>query len=625
MSRWRRGFVTSVLFPSPPSSYTIDSFPGELVWVPGACNWPDAKAAKSGTRAASVGAAHRPDETVPCLLLLFESARFLLIFFHSNAEDLGRCRWFCHFLRDQFQVHVLAVEYPGYGVCPGSATREGVLANAHAALQFATQGLRLPLDQIKVFGRSIGTGPALALASRFKLAGLILVTPFVSIQALFRDRVGPLSLLVEEWFENGDAMKEVQSPTMIIHGRADMIIPYHHSEELYRACPARKLLINPAGMEHNTNLTSDVSFLILPMFRFFSLPDYSFEDLEVPSWAFDKRRSPLYEQPEVNSCGAVEAAINGTFPGTGFTCAPEGDDEPIDQEASFIGAPAWGSNADHQSLPVPEGAQDFVVPAAHQTVSAKMLIVGPARAAATAAAAGSPAGAGSNADASESPAVLTHPTVRHAYSATKRRYDFGRCGAALVVKAPGGAGEEVAVDAAGALRRNSLGHRTSATRVPQHDHSHRSAGGRSFDGAMSQARGVDEPFPRQEKAAHERGMTPPTPQLYLKGASVGMGAKALAGIRKAPRPRLGSPVLPLLGDTTAAEIEDPFAIGMWSTLAAGKAIAMGRRPPPLRASVDEPVVEPPDWCLDVPNDEPSFGSIPTMPETQTLRQSSDSE
>ena len=39
-------------------------------------------------------------------------------------QDLGRCRWFCLFLRDQFQVHVLAVEYPGYGVCPGTTSRE---------------------------------------------------------------------------------------------------------------------------------------------------------------------------------------------------------------------------------------------------------------------------------------------------------------------------------------------------------------------------------------------------------------------------------------------------------------------------------------------------------------------
>merc|ERR1719491_1613016 len=149
MSHWPHAFVTRLLFPVPQPSYTIDSFPGELIWVPrGPVIDPDCEVA-NGVQS---------QESTPCLLLPYESARFLIIFFHSNAEDLGRCRWFCLFLRDQFQVHVLAVEYPGYGVCPGQTTREAVMANAHAALQFATQALKLPLERVKLFGRSIGCG-----------------------------------------------------------------------------------------------------------------------------------------------------------------------------------------------------------------------------------------------------------------------------------------------------------------------------------------------------------------------------------------------------------------------------------------------------------------------------------
>ena len=36
-------------------------------------------------------------------------------------------------------MHVLAVEYPGYGVCPGVATGPSVMENAFSALHFATQ------------------------------------------------------------------------------------------------------------------------------------------------------------------------------------------------------------------------------------------------------------------------------------------------------------------------------------------------------------------------------------------------------------------------------------------------------------------------------------------------------
>jgi hypothetical protein len=50
-----------------------------------------------------------------------------------------------------------------------------------------------------ICGRSIGTGPAIKLTSLFRFAGVILVTPFMSIGELFKDRVGPFSKLVEEW------------------------------------------------------------------------------------------------------------------------------------------------------------------------------------------------------------------------------------------------------------------------------------------------------------------------------------------------------------------------------------------------------------------------------------------
>eukprot|EP00747_Dinoflagellata_sp_TGD_P023469 gnl/TRDRNA2_/TRDRNA2_129826_c0_seq1.p1 gnl/TRDRNA2_/TRDRNA2_129826_c0~~gnl/TRDRNA2_/TRDRNA2_129826_c0_seq1.p1 ORF type:complete len:394 (-),score=82.83 gnl/TRDRNA2_/TRDRNA2_129826_c0_seq1:101-1282(-) len=125
-------------------------------------------------------------------------------------------------------------------------------------------------------------------------------------------------------------MSQVTSPTMIIHGRKDVLIPCRHGEALYSACPTRKLFVNPAAMEHNTNLTTDITYLIMPMFRFFALPDYSFTDLEVPAWAYDKRRSPLYVRPvqQVVSHGHMppSAGKHG-----GNILIPDGDDDDVPQ------------------------------------------------------------------------------------------------------------------------------------------------------------------------------------------------------------------------------------------------------------------------------------------------------
>lgn len=284
-----RGLVSRILFPAPPPSYDVDSFPHDLIWVP--------KTTVARPEDSSV--CPPIEDCVPCLLLTYPSARFLIIFFHSNAEDLGRCHGFCCYIRDQFQVHVLAVEYPGYGICPGVPSGETVMENAMAAMRFVTDTLQWPLDSIKVFGRSIGTGPAIGLASVFSLAGLVLVTPFLSVQDLFRDRVGPLASFVEEWFPNSDSAPKITSPTMIIHGQRDELISCRHGESIYELLRPRKLLISPPEMEHNTNLLTNLQFFVLPMFQFFALPDYAFQDLHVPAWAFDKRRSPFYIRPGI--------------------------------------------------------------------------------------------------------------------------------------------------------------------------------------------------------------------------------------------------------------------------------------------------------------------------------------
>lgn len=372
----------SVLFPCPAPSYAIDSFPGELIWVP----------KKIGESLEELEDDWE-QEHVPCLLLTCESARFLVIFFHSNAEDLGRCRWFCLFLRDQFQVHVLAIEYPGYGVCPGVATHDAVMENANAALTFVTDVLNLPLNRVKLFGRSIGTGLALQLAAKHEVAGLILVTPFRSVRLLFQDKIGPLAMLVEEWFSNDEAILKVTSPTMIIHGRRDMLVPWTHGEALYNSCTARKLFINPAQMEHNTNLTTDISFLIVPMFRFFTLPDYIFQELKVPQWIFDKRRSPYYVRPLAEVCSYRQVPLEtGKVGGIDMPGGDNEADTPVD------------ADQDAQSLSRLETFRHRPVQTIRPFPRENMML--------------------RTRTIPRSDDPMTHQTVRHSTSATKDRYTF---------------------------------------------------------------------------------------------------------------------------------------------------------------------------------------------------------
>ena len=91
--------LNSILFPAPPPSYDAETFPGEIIWIP---------------RVQGEG------PNIPCLYLPFHrGSSKMLIYFHGNAEDVGLAYELMDHMRTTLMVHVLGVEYPGYGIYPG--------------------------------------------------------------------------------------------------------------------------------------------------------------------------------------------------------------------------------------------------------------------------------------------------------------------------------------------------------------------------------------------------------------------------------------------------------------------------------------------------------------------------
>jgi len=264
--------VSRLLFPAPAATYTHNSFPGDLIWVPKNLN------PQTST----------PEDCIPCLLLQSASSRFLIFYLHSNAEDLGKCHSFCCMVQRHLQAHVFAVEYPGYGICPGGqADEQSSTQNALSAFRFVREILNWPLDDIIILGRSVGTGIAAALAARHEVHGVCLVSPFLSVQELCKSTVGNLAYLIEDRFPNKDNVPLFRSPLLIVHGQKDGVVPVSHAHRLFGLCKSRKMLVSPENMEHNTNILADTTHFFLPMMQFFSLPEYCFDELVVPKWAYD--------------------------------------------------------------------------------------------------------------------------------------------------------------------------------------------------------------------------------------------------------------------------------------------------------------------------------------------------
>lgn len=213
---------------------------------------------------------------IPCLWFPAPKAATVILFFHANAEDLGMSFSVLRHIRDQFKVNVLAVEYPGYGLLSHmEPSEDAVYEVALTAFRFLVDEIGVRYSQIILFGRSLGSGPSVFLAAQYPVGGLILVSAFSSIKAAVQSIVGRVvAWTFNERFPNSKLIANVSCSTLFIHGEADTLIPAEHSLRLFKRCRARKLLVTPAKMEHNSNLFGDAAYLAVPAIHFFGFPGY---------------------------------------------------------------------------------------------------------------------------------------------------------------------------------------------------------------------------------------------------------------------------------------------------------------------------------------------------------------
>jgi dienelactone hydrolase len=94
--------------------------------------------------------------------------RILVVFSHGNASDLGDVYFFGERLIMQYDVDFLAYDYTGYGLGKNTfeISEKQIYDDLQNVLSFATVQLHYKLNQIVLWGFSLGSGPTVELASR---------------------------------------------------------------------------------------------------------------------------------------------------------------------------------------------------------------------------------------------------------------------------------------------------------------------------------------------------------------------------------------------------------------------------------------------------------------------------
>jgi len=145
-------------------------------------------------------------------------------------------------------LHVLAIDYRGFGLSAGTASEASIDADAEAAWQELMRRGVAP-DRVIIWGHSLGSGPAVQLASGHAAAALVLFGAFTSVPDAAADTYPylPVRALVGVRFDSRTRIGTVRTPVVIAHSLGDRLIPYHHALALYAAAnqPKRLLTLMP--------------------------------------------------------------------------------------------------------------------------------------------------------------------------------------------------------------------------------------------------------------------------------------------------------------------------------------------------------------------------------------------
>lgn len=171
----------------------------------------------------------------------------VVLYFQGNGGGLDlRVVRFRYLIEDG--TGLLALCYRGYGGSSGSPSEQGLIRDAAAAYAFAAE--RYPPSRIALWGESLGTAVAVALAAEQSVAGLILDAPFTSAADVGAAAYpfAPVRHLIKDPFRSDERIGKIRAPLLVLHGERDRVVPIRFGERLFALANEPKRMVRfPAG------------------------------------------------------------------------------------------------------------------------------------------------------------------------------------------------------------------------------------------------------------------------------------------------------------------------------------------------------------------------------------------
>ena len=184
-----------------------------------------------------------------------ENARATMIFSHGNGGNIS------HRL-DKLQIfhglglNILIYDYRGYGQSAGSPSEKGLYADAQAAYDYAVMVKHIPVNEIIVYGESLGGSVTAHLAANNDVTAMILDSTFASLKDMALARMPLLAGLTGSHYDTLANVAKVKVPTLVLHSANDDVIPYEQGRKKFAASTAPKQFVVLSGGHNDGFLRS---------------------------------------------------------------------------------------------------------------------------------------------------------------------------------------------------------------------------------------------------------------------------------------------------------------------------------------------------------------------------------
>ncbi len=168
-----------------------------------------------------------------------------VIFFHGNASNISSHYTFVRWLTEK-GFNLFLFDYRGYGKSEGCPDRRGIYEDSVSAIEYVQSRKDIDPDKLLILGQSLGGANAISAVGNNHFKGIravVIEASFFSYTSIAKDRLRHGScllpsisadILLNDEFSPGRVVDKISPiPILFIHGTADDVVPFHHSQWLF--------------------------------------------------------------------------------------------------------------------------------------------------------------------------------------------------------------------------------------------------------------------------------------------------------------------------------------------------------------------------------------------------------